>query len=44
MEISPTIALILKEGKVQKASRIQIAALLCIFLNSLRGYDKGTLL
>jgi len=44
MGISSAIASISKEGKVRKALRIQVAALLCIFLNFLRGYDKSALL
>jgi len=38
------IALILKEGDIRKAPRIQIATLLCIFFNSLREYNSSALL
>jgi len=44
MGIRPAIASIPKEDKVQKASRIQVAALLCILFNSLRDHDSGALL
>ena len=41
---SPAIALIPKDGKVWKAFKIQMTALLCIFLSSLSRYVNGTLL
>jgi len=44
MGIRLTIASILNEDEVQKMPKIQMAALLCIFLNFLREYDRGTLL
>ena len=44
IEIRPAITSILNEGEVWKMPRFQIAALFCIFFNSLRGYDKDALL
>jgi len=44
MGIKPTIASIPNENKVQKASKIQMVALLCIFINFLRGYNRNALL
>jgi len=42
--IKPAIVLIPKEGEVWKAAKIQRAALCCIFLSSLSGYNKEALL
>jgi len=44
MGMSPTMASRLSIGEVLKAPRIQMAALLCIFLRIFMGYDKGALL
>ena len=44
IEISPAMASRLSVGEVLKTSRIQMAALLCIFLRIFIGYDKGALL
>ena len=44
MGISPAIASILIEGKVQKAPKIYITALHYILLSLLIEYDSGTLL
>ena len=38
------MALVLNKGDVQKAPKIQMAALLYISFSSLRGYDNGALL
>ena len=44
MGIRPVIALRPSIGDVLKASRIQMAALLCIFPRIFMWYDKGALL
>ena len=44
MEIRPAIALRSSIGDVLKAPRIQIVALLCIFLRIFMWYDKVALL
>jgi len=44
MEIKPVIVLTPNIGEVQKALVIQIVALYCIFLNSVREYKRGALL
>ena len=44
MGMSLAIASRLSVGKVLKAPRIQMVALLCIFLRIFMGYDKGALL
>jgi len=44
MEIRSAIASIPKEGEVQKMPNIQMTALYCILLSSLKGYDNDTLL
>ena len=44
MGIIPMKALISSEGDVLNASKIQIAALLCILLKIFMWYDNGTLL
>jgi len=41
---SSAIASIPKDGKVQKAPKTQMVALLCIFLSSLSRYANGALL
>jgi len=42
--MSPAIALMSSEEDIQKVSRIQIAALHCILLSFLMGYNRGALL
>jgi len=42
MEISPARALTPSVGEVLKAPEIQMAAVLCILLRALKGYDNGT--
>jgi len=42
--MSPTIASIPKDGEVQKAPRIHIAAFYCILLSLLSRYDSNALL
>ena len=44
MGMSLAIASRLSVGEVLKAPRIQMVALLCIFLRIFMGYDKGALL
>ena len=44
MGIKPTIALIPSNGDVLNASKIQIAALLCILPKIFIWYDRGALL
>jgi len=44
MGMSLAMASRLSLGEVLKASRIQMAALLCIFPRIFMGYDKGALL
>jgi len=44
MGIRLAMASIPKEGKVQNALRIQRAALLCMSLKTLNGYDSSILL
>jgi len=44
MEISPAMALIPKEGKVQNAPRIQVVALCCIWLSNPSRYDNSAFL
>ena len=44
MGMRPAIASIPLVGDVLNASRIQMAALLCIFPNIFKGYERGALL
>ena len=44
IEMRPAITLILKEGNIWKAPKIQIVALLCILFSSLKGYNNRALL
>ena len=42
--MSPAMALMPDDGDILKAPKIQMAALLCIFPNIFRGYNRGALL
>ncbi len=44
MEISPAMALTLKEGEVQNMPRIQVAALCCMWLSNPSRYDNSAFL